>query len=393
MGTPRERILIVENNLDVSNLIARHTLQPLGYKVEVVKTAANAIQEAVRFSPDVIMTNLLLPGLSGKDLLVALNSQGLETPVIVISESGMESDVIQAFRLGAADYLRWPAREAEIVSVVERVLQQVRVSRERESLSRQLTQTNQELQRRVRELTTIFAIGKAVTSLTDQQALFDKLVEGSIYISDADSGWLLLREDNKRLYILKAQQNLPESVAEKINQPWDDGVSSLVGLSGEPLSIHGEPLKRFKLSRLGQSVLVTPVKVRNEVIGLLVVVRKLPRPFGPNVQALLEAVADYASISLVNARLFKVLEDRARAMQQAAESAQQNEKRKDEILKSVKIELSSSLAGANETVTSLLVGENSRLNATQKNLLRTAQEKLQHSAQVLDTLSVSGLEV
>ena len=393
MGTPRERILIVENNLDVSNLIARHTLQPLGYKVEVVKTAANAIQEAVRFSPDVIMTNLLLPGLSGKDLLVALNSQGLETPVIVISESGMESDVIQAFRLGAADYLRWHAREAEIVSVVERVLQQVRVSRERESLSRQLTQTNQELQRRVRELTTIFAIGKAVTSLTDQQALFDKLVEGSIYISDADSGWLLLREDNKRLYILKAQQNLPESVAEKINQPWDDGVSSLVGLSGEPLSIHGEPLKRFKLSRLGQSVLVTPVKVRNEVIGLLVVVRKLPRPFGPNVQALLEAVADYASISLVNARLFKVLEDRARAMQQAAESAQQNEKRKDEILKSVKIELSSSLAGANETVTSLLVGENSRLNATQKNLLRTAQEKLQHSAQVLDTLSVSGLEV
>ena len=393
MGTPRERILIVENNLDVSNLIARHTLQPLGYKVEVVKTAANAIQEAVRFSPDVIMTNLLLPGLSGKDLLVALNSQGLKTPVIVISESGMESDVIQAFRLGAADYLRWHAREAEIVSVVERVLQQVRVSRERESLSRQLTQTNQELQRRVRELTTIFAIGKAVTSLTDQQALFDKLVEGSIYISDADSGWLLLREDNKRLYILKAQQNLPESVAEKINQPWDDGVSSLVGLSGEPLSIHGEPLKRFKLSRLGQSVLVTPVKVRNEVIGLLVVVRKLPRPFGPNVQALLEAVADYASISLVNARLFKVLEDRARAMQQAAESAQQNEKRKDEILKSVKIELSSSLAGANETVTSLLVGENSRLNATQKNLLRTAQEKLQHSAQVLDTLSVSGLEV
>jgi two-component system NtrC family sensor kinase len=393
MGTPRERILIVENNLDVSNLIARQTLQPLGYKIEVVKTAANAIQEAVRFSPDVIMTNLLLPGLSGKDLLVALNSQGLEIPVIVISETGMESDVIQAFRLGAADYLRWPAREAEIVSVVERALQQVRAYRERETLSRQLNQTNQELQRRVRELTTIFAIGKAVTSLTDQQALFDKIVEGSIYISEADSGWLLLREDNKRLYILKAQRNLPESVAEKLNQPWDDGVSSLVGLSGEPLSIHGEPLKRFKVSRLGQSVLVTPIKVRSEVIGLLVVVRKNPRPFGPDVQALLEAVADYASISLVNARLFRVLEDRARSMQQAAEIAQENERNKDEVLKSVKIELSSLLAGANETVTSLLIGENTRLNATQKNLLRTAQEKLQHSNQVLETLTVPGLKV
>jgi two-component system NtrC family sensor kinase len=188
MTTPRERVLLVENDPEISDLIARQTLQPLGYKVEVVGGAAPAIQEAVRFVPDVILANLNLPGLSGKDLLVALSSQGLDVPIIVIAHKGMEGDVIQAFRLGAADYLGWPVREAEVVAAVERVLKQVRAKRERETLARQLKQTNQELQRRVRELTTIFAIGKAVTSITDPRILLEKIVEGAVYVTEADSG-------------------------------------------------------------------------------------------------------------------------------------------------------------------------------------------------------------
>ena len=161
MRTPQERILIVENDPETGDVIGRQTLQPLGYRVQVVGAAAQAIQEAVRFAPEVIIANLSLPGLSGKDLLVALSSQGIEVPVIVIATKEQEGDVIQAFRLGAADYLRWPVREAEVVSAVERVLKQVRSKSERETLSRQLKQTNQELQRRVRELTTIFRSRKS----------------------------------------------------------------------------------------------------------------------------------------------------------------------------------------------------------------------------------------
>jgi DNA-binding response OmpR family regulator len=105
MNTPKERILLVEHDPEISDLISRQTLQPMGYRVEVVSATAQALQEAVRFAPDVIIANLSLPGLSGKDLLVALSSQGLEVPVIVLAPKGMEGDVIQAFRLGAADLL------------------------------------------------------------------------------------------------------------------------------------------------------------------------------------------------------------------------------------------------------------------------------------------------
>ena len=389
MKNPRERILVVESDPEVSDLIARQTLQTLGYRVEVARAAANAIQQSAHFAPDVIIANLHLPGLSGKDLLVALNSQGLDVPVIVIAQKGMESDVIQAFRLGASDYILWPSREAEVVSAVERVLKQVRSRRERETLASQLKQTNDELHRRVRELTTIFAIGKAVTSITDQSSLFEKIVEGAIYITDAESGWLLIRSEQTKDYVLGAERNLPKTVSAKLNQPWDDGISSLVALSGETLSIHGEPLKRFKVSKLGKSVLVVPIKLKKEVVGLLVVVRKSSQPFSPSNQTLLEAVADYASISLMNARLFRAIEERARILQQAVENAQNNERSSSEQIDKFRDELIEPLSDAAQTLSAFVASEQARLNASQKEVLRSVQEKLEQMRHQLGAVSPS----
>jgi two-component system NtrC family sensor kinase len=309
--------------------------------------------------------------------------------VIIIAQKGMEGDLIQAFRLGAADYLLWPAREAEIVSAVERVLKQVRSRRERETLAKQLRQTNDELQQRVRELTTIFAIGKAVTSITDQRELFEKIVEGAVYVTEADSGWFLLREERNKVFTLAAQRNLPKSIADKINQPWDDGISSLVALSGETLSISGQPLTRFKVSQLGQSALVVPVKMKKEIVALLVVVRKSPQPFNPSNRTLLEAVADYASISLVNASLFRALEERVRSLQQAAETAKTSARQTTELLRNTKNNLEQPLVDASKALDSLLIGETTRLNATQKGVLRNALENLQNISSTLQSLELT----
>ncbi|OQY26643.1 MAG: hypothetical protein B6I38_11005 [Anaerolineaceae bacterium 4572_5.1] len=93
MPTQRERILIVEQDPEISDLIARQALKPLGYQIQTAEDAGSAIQKSVQLSPDVIIANINLPGLSGKDLLVALSSQGIDIPVIVIGEDGMENEV------------------------------------------------------------------------------------------------------------------------------------------------------------------------------------------------------------------------------------------------------------------------------------------------------------
>jgi two-component system, NtrC family, sensor kinase len=383
MAHTRERILLVENDPDISDLIARQTLKPLGYQVIVVEAASQALNEAARFCPDVILANIQLRGLSGKDLLVALTSQGMDVPVIVIAEKGMESDVIQAFRLGASDYIRCPVREAEVVSAVERVLKHVRSKQERENLTRMLNQTNQELQKRVRELTTIFGIGKAVTSINNQKTLLNKVVEGAVYVTEADCGWLLLRDEKTRSFVLSAYQNLPEIFSKKLNQAWDDGLSSLVALSGEPLSIFGEPLRRFKVFNIGKSALVAPIKARSEVVGLLVMMRRKPTEFASNQQSLLEAVADYASISLVNAHLFKALEERARSLQQAVEKAHLSGKQKDESLQNLREQVLKPLLEVKQELGVLLLEETS---AKKAEALRQISEKVDIISHAMEKL-------
>lgn len=376
MGTNRDRILIVENDADICDLIGRQALQSMGYQVQTAGDAQTAISRAIQFVPDIMIVDLNLPSLSGKDLMVALSSQGIATPIIALTKKGGEEDLVQSFRLGATDFLLWPVREAEVVAVVERVLKQVHDRRERERLDRQLQQTNLELQNRVRELTTIFSIGKAVTSVTDQGMLFDKIVDGALKVSSGDIGWFLVRDEGEKTFTLVAHQNLPAPLKSKMNQPWDDGISSLVAMSGETLAIHGEPLKRFKVNDLGQSALIAPIKVQKQVIALLVIVRRAPRPFNGSEQKLVEAVADYASISLVNARLFRALEERARYMQRAAESAQAGEKSKNDFIKNAGKEITSPLESANNSLEMLSRNLASKIPPDQLALLDSSKKDL-----------------
>lgn len=318
-----ERVLVVDEDPDVLDLLERQVLEPMGYEVATADDAGFAIQGALNFNPDLILASLTLPGLSGKDLLVALRSQGIEVPMLVMAPEGMEADAIQAFRLGARDYLVKPLREAEAVTAIERALNGIRLRRERQQLADQLAESNRQLERRVRELTTIYGIGKAVTSTTNQTQLFSKLMEGSLYVTEADMGWILLHDDATGDLILRAQSGLPSDVAGRLHQAWDDGVSSLVMLSGEALRIHGEGLNQFKLSRIGRAALIVPIKVRDQPVGVLNVARRDASMFTDRNQAMLEAVTDYASISLVNARLFKALETRAARLERKVEQSQE----------------------------------------------------------------------
>lgn len=375
--SPNEKILIVENDPDVSDLIGRQALQPLGYEISVASDGPSAIKQAIQFQPDVILANLNLPGLGAKDLLVALSSQGLSVPVIVLAEKGQEQHVIQTFRLGAFDYLMLPAREAEVVSAVERSLAQTREARERANLEAKLKQANAELQRRVRELTTIFSVGRAVLSVTDQRVLFEKIVEAVVQVTEADLGWLTLKDEKSKTFLLAAHRGLPDAWAKKVGQPLDDGISALVAMSAETLEIHGAPLAKFKVASLGKAALVVPIKVQNEAIGLMTVVRKTERAFSQGEQTILEAIADYASISLVNARLF-------RALSQTAEAARAGELRKAAELAQVQKEIQSTIQLIGYPIELLVSGKMGALNEKQAQAMETVHAGVKHLAMLLN---------
>jgi DNA-binding response OmpR family regulator len=377
MVSSGDRILLVEHDPEISDLIARQSLKSAGYRVDVVTDASSAIKYSVQTPPDLIIANLNLPGLSAKDMLVALTAQGVNTPLMVIAGKGQEQDIIQAFRLGAADYLLWPARDAEVISAVERALSRVHEVRDRQRLDLKLSEVNHELQRKVRELTAIINIGKAVISINDQRFLFQKIVDGAVEVSDANASWLLVRDDETKSFLLAAHHGLPEVWAKKLNMPLDDGISGLVALSGESLSIAGEPLLKFRVANFGRAACAVPIKIQKEVIGMLVAVRKEMRPFEKTAQTLLEAVADYASISLVNARLF-------RALNTTMQTSRENEKRQNALFESIRSSVAEDLKSATYPIDLLLTEMTGNLSDHQREALKTARAALQRMARAAE---------
>lgn len=381
--SPKDRILLVESDPIVSDLVARQALQAAGYQLYIVGDTAEAIERAQQVGPDVIIVDLGLPGLSAKDILVALSSQRVETPVIVLAHKGHEKDVIQAFRLGAADYLPWPVRETEVIAVVERTLKQVHDRRVSDRLTGQLQQTNQDLQARVRELTTIVTVGQAITSVTDQHLVFDKILDEALRVTGADLGWFLLRgHSEEKIFLLMAERGLPDSMKKYLNQAWDDGVSSVAAVSGEPVSIHGEPLRRLGLAPLGGSVLVAPIKVQKEVGGLLVTMRREAVPFSSGEQRLLEATAEYASIALVNAQRTYQLEQSVRRV----ETGKRSEK---DLLLQVKKELHVSLEGALAALERLVKDPTVRWTSEQRKALANLKDQLINLNGIEEAISTS----
>jgi len=377
MAYSGDRILLVENDPEISDLIARQALRSVGYQVDVVADSASAIKLSLQTPPDLIIANLNLPGLSTKDLLVALSAQGVNTPLLVIANKGQEHDVIQAFRLGAADYILWPARDAEVVSAVERVVKGVHDIRDRQRLDLKLSETYQELQRKIREMAAIVNIGKAVISITDQRFLFQKIVDGAVQVANANTGWLLVRDQESKSFLLTAHRGLPDVWSRKMKMPLDDGISGLVALSGETLAIAGESLLKFRVANLGKSACAVPIKVQKEVIGMLIVVRKEPHPFDKTEQTLLEAVSDYASISLVNARLFRALHD-------SVNTSREGERRQNALLESIRSSIAEELQAAIYPVDLLLTGKPGHLTDEQRQALQTSRAALQRLARAAE---------
>ena len=385
-NNPKSKVLVIEDDLHSLDLINKQVLEPLGYLVMTAADGATALQKAITGQPEVVILSLSIKGLSGKDVLTAFRAQRFDSPVIVIVPEHSEGQALAAFRLGARDYLLRPLREAEIVAAVDRVLEDGRVRRERSALQQQLTHANADLEQRLRELTTLSSIGKAVVNLTDTGSLFNRLVESALLVTGGEMGWMALTDETNGQMVLAAAKNLPGRV--QLFQPWDDGLGSLVKASGEPLNISGAGLAAMKVSQIAKSVLVTPIKAREQTVGVITVALRNPQPFSERHLALLNAVADYASIAVVNVRLFQALEQRARSMQQSYEGLQAEEKRRGQVMLKLSHELRGPVGQAKSALDTALAEFGGKLKETQRAPLKTAAEKLAGVWQMLDDIAL-----
>jgi two-component system, OmpR family, alkaline phosphatase synthesis response regulator PhoP len=115
------RILIVEDNPDLAFGL-RNNLEIEGYEAFVEPDGVAGLEAARRERPDLIILDLMMPGLDGYRVLRALREEGLQTPVLILSARGEEADKVRGFRHGADDFVTKPFSLLELLARVEALL-------------------------------------------------------------------------------------------------------------------------------------------------------------------------------------------------------------------------------------------------------------------------------
>ncbi len=312
-----ERILVVDDGPDNIKFIVDYVLKPNGYVPLVAHHGAEGLHKALTENPDLMLLDMQMPKMTGIEVLSALQGQGKDIPVILMTFHGSESLAVNAFRLGARNYVIKPFEVTEMLQAIDRALAESRLRRERDELLERLVGVNRQLEQRVKELNILYSIGKSITFLLDLDSLFSRLVDAAVYITGAEEGWLMLVDDKTSELYVCAAKGLEEKQARSLRLRVDDSLAGAVIKSGEPIVLGGGGEHRLKTSYMVKALVAVPVKIGQRTIGVLNVDYRISeRAFGSNAMHLLAALADYAAIAIQNARLFTDVQD-ARAKLQA----------------------------------------------------------------------------
>jgi two-component system response regulator VicR len=119
-----ERILAVDDEPRYLEII-RFNLETAGYQVESAATGEEALDALTADEPDLIVLDVMLPGLSGFEVCSAVRERS-SCPIIMLTAKGAEEDKVRGLRLGADDYVTKPFSAQELLARVEAVLRRAR---------------------------------------------------------------------------------------------------------------------------------------------------------------------------------------------------------------------------------------------------------------------------
>lgn len=120
MSSSKVRVLVVEDDVEGAAILEAYLARE-GSEVRIAQDGVNGLEWFHRWSPSIVLLDMMLPGIAGADLLAEIRRLG-RTPVMMISAIEDESEKVGALRYGADDYVVKPCNPREVVARVHAVL-------------------------------------------------------------------------------------------------------------------------------------------------------------------------------------------------------------------------------------------------------------------------------
>lgn len=119
-------ILVVDDEIDILELVS-YNLQSAGFRVRKAESAEEALRKIQRKLPDLLVLDLMLPGMNGLDLcrLLKNDRDSEKLPIVMLTARGEESDIVAGLEMGADDYVTKPFSPKVLIARVKTVLRRV----------------------------------------------------------------------------------------------------------------------------------------------------------------------------------------------------------------------------------------------------------------------------
>jgi diguanylate cyclase (GGDEF)-like protein len=269
-----------------------------GFEVRTAGSGEEALHLLEREAFDVVVTDLVMPGLSGAELVERVKARAPDQDVIVVTSVGDVRTAVDAMRMGASDYLLKPLDPTLLERSLEGILQRKRLRQEHASLMAENLEYLGHLSLYERTL--------ALFSTLAIEPLADRIVEALCLETRAQGGvaWVARSDDAGRLRLATARglvrvEREPEEIA-------------LDALPAGLEALRKPEAAPFEVEIGGVSALVVPLRHEGRLLGFVRLTDRLAgSPFEDRDRAVAERFAAPAAVALANALRFRALEHRS----------------------------------------------------------------------------------
>ena len=309
-ATRGERVLLADDNADMRGYVQR-LLAAEGYRIEAVADGEAALAAARREAPDLVLADVMMPGVDGFELLSALRAEpGLrDVPVLLLSARAGEEARVEGLGEGADDYLTKPFSTRELLARIAGNLKLARIRRE----------TARALEEEARSLETLNRVGTAVAAELDLARAVQVVTDAATELSGAAFGSFFYNvlDERGEWYTLYTLSGAPREAFARFPMPRNTAVfgPTFAGEGpvrsdditkdpryGQSAPYHGMPEGHLPV----RSYLAVPVISRSgQVLGGLFFGHPEPSRFDARAERLVTGIAAQAATAIDNARLYQ----------------------------------------------------------------------------------------
>ena len=237
-----------------------------------------------------------------------------------------EREPIGAIAVGRAEPGPFPPKQLELLQTFA---DQAVIAIENVRLFKELQTRTNELTRSVDQLTALGEVGRAVSSTLDLDTVLTTIVSRAVQLSGTDGGSVYEYDETAEEFVLRATHKLDDEYIElrrETRLKKGEGATGRMALGREPVQVpdiaapgaYDSRLRDVLLRSGARAVLAVPLLREDHLIGGLVVNRRTPGEFAPEVVELLQTFATQSALAIQNARLFREIEAKSRELEVAS---------------------------------------------------------------------------